>query len=106
VAPPAQVALLGAGTTHHVAWRVSSDEEQEAWRRHLPELGLRSTEVLDRKYFRSIYFRLPDGLLFEIATDPPGFAVDEPADALGESLALPDWLEAERATIEPRLQPI
>ncbi len=62
--------------------------------------------MLDRKYFRSIYFRLPDGLLFEIATDPPGFAVDEPPDALGESLALPDWLEAERATIEPRLQRI
>ncbi len=106
VEPPAQVALLGAGTTHHVAWRVAGDEEQEAWRRHLPELGLRPTEVLDRKYFRSIYFRLGDGLLFELATDPPGFAVDEPADALGESLALPDWLEAERATIEPRLQPI
>ena len=106
VAPPAQVALLGAGTTHHIAWRVSGDEEQEAWRRRLPELGLRPTEVLDRKYFRSIYFRLPDGLLFEIATDPPGFAVDEPVDALGESLALPEWLEAERATIEPRLQPL
>jgi glyoxalase family protein len=106
VATPPQVALLGAGTTHHVAWRVSGDDELEAWRHHLPELGLRPTEVLDRKYFRSIYFRLADGLLFEVATDPPGFAVDEPADALGESLALPDWLEAERATIEPRLQPL
>ena len=106
VPPPAHVALLGAGTTHHIAWRVSGDEEQEAWRRHLPELGLRPTEVLDRKYFRSVYFRMPDGILVELATDGPGFAVDEERDALGTRLSLPDWLEPERPTLERELTPI
>ena len=70
------------------------------------EVGLRPTTVQDRKYFRSIYFRMPDGVLVEIATDGPGFLVDEPAASLGEGLALPPWLEAERETLERELHPI
>ena len=104
--PLEEPALIGPGTTHHIAWRVSGDEEQAAWLERLTELGLRPTPVQDRKYFRSIYFRMPDGVLIEIATDPPGFLVDEPAESLGQGLSLPPWLEAERATLERELRPI
>jgi glyoxalase family protein len=69
-------------------------------------MGLRPTPALDRKYFESVYFRTRDGILFELATDPPGFTVDEPPEALGAALALPEWLEPERATIERILTPI
>jgi glyoxalase family protein len=99
-------AALGAGVVHHHAWRVPDAETQLAWRERLLELGLHPSEVLDRKYFRSVYFRTPDGLLFELATDGPGFAVDEPADSLGRSLALPPWLEPERDEIERTLAPV
>jgi hypothetical protein len=85
---------------------MSGDEEQEAWLERLNELGLRPTPVQDRKYFRSVYFRMPDGVLIELATDPPGFLVDEPAGSLGQSLSLPPWLEDERATLERELRPI
>jgi glyoxalase family protein len=106
-APPTEeVALIGAGTTHHIAWRAADDAEQAVWLDRLTELGLRPTPVQDRKYFRSIYFRLPDGILLEIATDGPGFLVDEPAATLGTSLSLPPWLEAERETLERELAPI
>src|SRR3954447_19425242 len=82
-APPAdEVALIGAGITHHVAWRTADDTEQEAWSARLAVLGLRPTAPQERKYFRSIYFRLPDGILFEIATDGPGFLVDEDREEL------------------------
>ncbi len=97
-------ALIGAGTTHHIAWRVPGDDDEAAWLAHLQELGLRPTPVQDRKYFHSIYFRLPDGVLIEIATDPPGFGVDE--DELGSQLSLPEWLEPERATLERELTPL
>ena len=100
------VARPGAGQTHHIAFRASDSEEQEAWREHLHSLGVEVTPVRDRHYFRSIYFRAPDGLLLEIATDPPGFAVDEAVDTLGEALKLPAWLEPERADIERRLAPL
>ena len=70
--------------THHIAWRAADDAEQEAWRVRLAELGLRPTPAQDRKYFRSIYFRMPDGILLEIATDGPGFLVDEPRETLGQ----------------------
>lgn len=96
----------GAGLTHHIAFRARDAAEQEAWRHHLGALGLRPTEVMDRTYFESIYFRAPDGLLVEIATDGPGFAVDEPADALGDALKLPSWLEARRSDIERALVPL
>ena len=104
--PIEELALIGAGTTHHVACRASSDDEQQAWLERLTELGLRPTPIQDRKYFRSIYFRMPDGILIEIATDEPGFLVDEPAETLGRGLSLPPWLEADRPTLERELTPI
>jgi glyoxalase family protein len=104
--PVEEAALIGAGTTHHIAWRASSEAEHLAWLEHLTELGLRPTPVQDRKYFRSIYFRMPDGVLIEIATDAPGFLVDEPEETLGQSLSLPPWLELDRATLERELHPI
>jgi glyoxalase family protein len=104
--PMEEAALIGPGTTHHIAWRVASDEQEHAWLERLSELGLRPTTVQDRKYFRSIYFRMPDGVLVEIATDEPGFLVDEPAETLGRGLALPPWLEDERETLERELTPI
>jgi glyoxalase family protein len=104
--PMEELALIGAGTTHHIAWRASDDGEQQLWLTRLAEVGLRPTPVQDRKYFRSIYFRMPDGVLVEIATDEPGFLVDEPPESLGQGLSLPPWLEAERETLERELTPI
>jgi len=96
----------GAGQTHHIAFRAADEEEQLAWREHLLSLGVPVSPVMDRKYFKSIYFRAPDGLLLEIATDGPGFAVDEPVDALGRELKLPAWLEPQRAELEAVLTPL
>jgi glyoxalase family protein len=104
--PVEEAALIGAGTTHHIAWRTKDDAEQQAWLERLAEVGLRPTPVQDRKYFRSVYFRMPDGVLIEIATDEPGFLVDEPLATLGQGLALPPWLEPERETLERELTPI
>jgi glyoxalase family protein len=104
--PVEEPALIGAGTTHHIAWRAPDDAEQAAWSERLLELGLRPTPVQDRKYFRSVYFRMPDGILIEIATDGPGFLVDEPAESLGQGLSLPPWLESDRETLERELTPI
>jgi glyoxalase family protein len=104
--PIEEAALIGAGTTHHIAWRARDDAEENAWFERLSEVGLRPTEMQDRKYFRSIYFRMPDGILIEIATDGPGFLVDEPAESLGQGLSLPPWLEEERETLERELSPI
>jgi len=105
-APVEEPALIGPGTTHHIAWRASDDDALGRWLERLAELGLRPTTVQDRKYFHSIYFRMPDGMLIEIATDPPGFTVDEPPDELGQALSLPPWLEPERQTLERELTPI
>ena len=88
------------------AWRASDAGELEHWLERLVGLGLRPTAMQDRKYFRSIYFRMPDGLLIEIATDGPGFLVDEGPDELGHHLSLPPWLEPERETLERELAPI
>ncbi len=96
----------GAGTVHHVAFRTADDETQNEWRERLTEAGLQVTPQKDRQYFRSIYFREPGGILFEIATDGPGFDRDEPVEALGEDLKLPDWLEEDRERIERTLVPI
>ena len=96
----------GHGQTHHVAFRARDDQEQEAWRDHLLGLGLDVSPVMERNYFRSIYFRAPDGLLLEIATDGPGFAVDEEPAALGQALKLPEWLEGRREHIETALTPL
>jgi len=97
---------MGVGTVHHVAFRVPDDETQLALREEVAALGYDVTPVLDRNYFRSIYFREPGGVLFEIATDPPGFAVDEDPEHLGEELKLPPWLEPQRERIEAVLPPL
>ncbi|MDX1503811.1 MAG: ring-cleaving dioxygenase [Thermoanaerobaculia bacterium] len=97
---------VAAGSVHHIAWRVAGDTEQEEARAHLEGLGLHVTPVLDRQYFHSIYFREPGGVLFEIATDPPGFGVDEPVEELGSGLRLPPWLEPHRERIERTLPPL
>ncbi len=97
---------LGAGSVHHIAFRVPDDAAQSAWREHLVTQELYPTEVRDRSYFHSIYFREPGGVLFELATDSPGFAVDEPEASLGESLRLPPWLEEHRTALEKTLPPI
>jgi glyoxalase family protein len=91
---------MGAGSVHHIAFRAADDAEQVAWRETLAAHSLHATPVMDRTYFHSIYFREPGGVLFEIATDAPGFAFDEPVETLGESLKLPEWLEKQRARIE------
>jgi glyoxalase family protein len=104
-APPEQPGLPGAGTVHHVAW-ASTMEEHEAWRRRALEAGARPTEVIDRFYFKSIYFREPSGVLFEVATIGPGFATDEPIEHLGERLSLPPAYEHVREQVEPLLTPL
>ncbi|MGH7731817.1 MAG: ring-cleaving dioxygenase, partial [Candidatus Eiseniibacteriota bacterium] len=96
----------GGGTVHHVAWRVADDGAQLALRGTVTAAGRRPTAVIDREYFRSVYFREPGGVLFEIATDGPGFAVDEPAEHLGERLMLPPQYEPARAAIEAALPPV
>lgn len=102
-APPAR---LGRGSIHHVAWRVPDDPAQAAVRQALLREGLQPTPVIDRFWFRSVYFQEPGGTIFEIATDGPGFAVDEDTERLGETLVLPPWLEADRPRIEAVLPPI
>ncbi len=97
---------VGIGGVHHVAFRTPNDEEQEAWRERLTEDGLNATPVIDRFYFHSVYFREPGGVLFEIATDGPGFATDEDPAHLGERLALPPFFEPYRAQIEAGLRPL
>jgi len=106
VRPELRLIDLGVGGVHHVAFRTPNDEEHRRWQQRLTEMGLRVTPVIDRYYFRSIYFREPGGVLYEIATDGPGFATDESVEHLGERLALPPFLEPHRAEIEANLQPI
>jgi glyoxalase family protein len=99
-------ARQGAGGVHHVAFRTPDDTQYDAWAQRLNELGVRNSGAIDRFYFRSLYFREPNGILFEIATDGPGFATDEPMESLGEKLALPPFLEPRRAEIEAGLKPL
>jgi glyoxalase family protein len=98
--------VVAVGTIHHVAFRAHDDATQLALREELAESGLNVTPVIDREYFHSVYFREPGGVLFEIATDPPGFTVDEPLDELGTHLKLPPWLEGARKELERVLQPL
>jgi glyoxalase family protein len=98
--------LGGPGVVHHVAFRAGSDAAQAELRAAAAASGLHPTGVLDRQYFRSVYFRQPHGVLFEVATDDPGFLVDETAEALGAELRLPPWLETSRAGIEANLPPL
>ncbi|WP_108258664.1 ring-cleaving dioxygenase [Mangrovicoccus ximenensis] len=103
---PDHVARQGKGTIHHVAFRASDDADQLEWRERLLAAGMQVTPVIDRQYFNAIYFRSPGGVLFEIATDPPGFAADEAPDALGQHLKLPPQYEGRRADIERILPPL
>ncbi len=106
VRPNAPMARLGHGGVHHVAFRVPTYEAHTAWNRHLADAGINVTPVIDRFYFRAMYFREPGGVLFEISSDEPGFTGDEPLETLGESLALPPFLEPQRATIEAQIRPL
>jgi glyoxalase family protein len=102
-APDTPSGRVAVGTVHHVAWRTPDEDAQQGWRQKLIEEGLSVTPVRDRQYFKSIYFREPGGVLFEIATDSPGFAIDESPDALGKQLRLPPWLEPQREILTARL---
>ncbi|HYM59213.1 MAG TPA: VOC family protein [Solirubrobacteraceae bacterium] len=104
-AAPGERGIQGAGTVHHIAW-ASRDEDHERWRETIAAAGAQPTAVIDRTYFRSIYFREPSGVLFEIATLSPGFTVDEPPDRLGRALVLPPHLEHRRGQLERLLTPI
>jgi glyoxalase family protein len=104
--PDQPIARLGAGGVHHVAFRVADEQEQRYWRQRISDVQLPVSSFIDRYYFKSIYFRISNGILFEIATDGPGFATDESLESLGERLALPPFLESRRAEIEAGLKPI
>jgi glyoxalase family protein len=104
--PEGRPGRVAVGTVHHVAWRTPTNEQQEKWRETVGDLEYDVTPIIDRTYFHSIYFREPGGVLFEIATDPPGFAVDEPTDKMGQSLVLPRWLESARSELVRILPPI
>jgi glyoxalase family protein len=103
--PPAERGMSGAGTVHHVAW-ASTMEDHEDWRRRVTEAGMHPTPVIDRFWFRSVYFREPSGVLFEIATLGPGFTADEPLETLGEKLTLPPNYEQYREQLEQQLTPL
>ncbi|WHX41102.1 ring-cleaving dioxygenase [Mesobacillus sp. AQ2] len=100
---PSVRGLMGAGTVHHIAWRARDEEDHQRWRELLVEKGFYPTEILDRNYFKALYFHEGGSILFEIATDAPGFGVDEPANALGKKLMLPSWLESKREELEHKL---
>lgn len=106
VQPDQPRAWIGRGGVHHVAFRLTDADEQRAWDRHLRQVGLGTSGVVDRFYFKSLYFRISSGILFELATDGPGFDADEPLDSLGARLALPPFLEPRRQQIEAGLKPL
>ena len=106
VEPGARPAAAGAGGVHHVAFRVPTFADYDAWAERLRDLRVANSGPVDRFYFRSLYFREPGGVLFELATDEPGFAADEPIESLGQRLSLPPFLESQRASIEARLKPL
>lgn len=105
-APSAPRGAWGVGSVHHLAWRVDDDEHQLVMRKQVEKAGAHPTEVIDRFWFHSVYFREPGGVLFELATDGPGFSVDEDPSHLGETLVLPPWLEPARGRIEQVLPPL
>jgi glyoxalase family protein len=104
--PDTAMGRVAAGSVHHIAFRAKDEAEQLQWREHLVDLGYNVTPVIDRMYFHSIYFREPGGVLFEIATDPPGFTLDEKLEELGMHLRIPPWMESARSQIEEILPPI
>jgi glyoxalase family protein len=104
--PDAPHGTLGAGIVHHVAFRAKDDAQQKAWHKEIADKGFNISPVMDRTYFHSIYYREPGGVLFEIATDNPGFTADQPAEQLGKKLMLPPWLESRRVEIERAVPPL
>ncbi len=105
--PETSRGYIGIGTVHHIAWRAANDKHQTDLRKRIiKEAKLNPTPVIDRTYFHSVYFREPGGILFEIATDPPGFAIDERPEDLGKQLKLPEWLEPMRGRLEQLLPPV
>jgi glyoxalase family protein len=105
-APAGRQGTWGTGSVHHIAWRVPDDSTELAVQRRLQSAGRHPTSVIDRFWFKSVYFKEPGGALFEIATDGPGFGVDESMEELGGRLVLPPWLEGKRAAIEASLPPL
>lgn len=103
--PPAERGRHSAGTVHHVAFG-TTDAEQGAWLERLNAAGVPNSGIIDRHYFHSVYFREPGGVLFELATEEPGFTVDGPVEAFGKKIILPPWLESRRADVEARLTPL
>ncbi|MFB3162259.1 ring-cleaving dioxygenase [Neobacillus sp. 179-J 1A1 HS] len=103
---PSVRGLMGAGTVHHIAWRAQDEEDLLRWRSLLQDKGYYPTEIRDRNYFKAVYFHEEGGILFEIATDPPSFSVDEPVAELGKKLTLPSWLESKREELEATLPPV
>jgi glyoxalase family protein len=103
--PPSEAPRPSAGTVHHVAWGTTGAEQRQ-WLDRLGEAGVPNSGIVDRHYFRSVYFREPGGILFELATEEPGFTVDGPVEELGTSIILPPWLEQQRSAIEARLTPL
>jgi glyoxalase family protein len=106
VLPYSHSGTSGPGTVHHVAWQTPTDESQLEMRNRIIKVGLNTTPIIDRNYFNSVYFREPGGVLFEIATNTPGFLVDQKPDELGQKLILPKWLEYKRIYIEKTLPSI
>ncbi len=104
--PTERQGTWGTGSVHHVAWRVPDDQSQLKVQRRVHSAGRQPTPIIDRFWFKSVYFREPGGVLFEVATDGPGFGVDEPLEELGGTLVLPPWLEPKRPQIEASLQPL
>jgi glyoxalase family protein len=103
--PPAERGRQSAGTVHHIAWG-TTDAEQGAWLDRLNEARVPNSGLIDRHYFHSLYFREPGGVLFELATEEPGFTVDGPVEELGRRIILPPWLESQREQVEARLTPL
>ena len=103
--PPAERGRQSAGTVHHIAW-YTTDAEQGQWLERLNSVGVPNSGVIDRHYFHSVYFREPGGVLFELATEEPGFTVDGPVEELGQRIILPPWLESRRDEVERRLTPL
>jgi glyoxalase family protein len=104
--PDARRGAWGTGSIHHIAWRVDDDAHEAAVRSDVASGGAHPTPVIDRFWFKSVYFKEPGGVLFELATDGPGFAVDEDPEHLGETLVLPPWLEPDRGAIEAAVPPL
>jgi hypothetical protein len=105
-APEEKPGRVAVGAVHHIAWRTAADQQQASWQKELARLSYDVTPIIDRKYFHSIYYREPGGILFEIATDPPGFTIDEAPEELGSKLQLPPWLESARNELLAVLPPL